>query len=109
MMKIVSIILAIASLGTGLIAAWTWYKASKVQIDLGYIYPGSPPGATFKRMGMEFPRTCESGEPELQRLNEMSATWDAISEASQSNKVAAIWTAASVALGGFSAIASALA
>jgi len=46
MMRLASILLALAALGTALLAAYKWYKASTVEIDLGYTYPGSQPGET---------------------------------------------------------------
>ncbi len=97
-MRLASILLALAALATGLLAAYKWYKASTVEIDLGYTYPGSQPGETYRRMGMEFPRFPESGDHELSQINETAATWDAMKEAANLNKVAAVWTAASVAL-----------
>jgi hypothetical protein len=109
MMRLASILLALAALATGLLAAYKWYKASTVEIDLGYTYPGSQPGATYRRMGMELPRFPESGDPELKQINETAATWDAMKEAAKLNKVAAVWTAASVALGALSAIVGAIA
>ena len=60
-------------------------------------------------MGMELPRFPESGDPELRQINETAATWDAMKEAATLNKVAAVWTAASVALGALSAIVGAIA
>jgi hypothetical protein len=109
MTKTAVIVLALAAFVTGLFAAYKWYQASIVQIDLGYIYPGCPPGATYRRGGMMLPRIAESGDPDMQRINEISATWAAVSEASRLNKVAAKWTAASVALSALSAIAGSLA
>jgi hypothetical protein len=106
LMKSVVIVFALAALFTGLKAAKEWHKASKIQVDLGYDYPGAPP--TYRRMGREWKRTPESGEPEIQRLNEIVATWDAISESSQINKGAAQWTAVSVGASAISAIFSAL-
>jgi hypothetical protein len=96
MMKILTVALAVAALIAGLKAAYEWHKASGVVIDLGYIQPGLPP--TYRRMGVDFLRTPESGEPEEQRMNEMAATWEAIQESSRINKSAAVWTAGAVAL-----------
>jgi hypothetical protein len=108
MMRLSSILLALAALGTGLLAAYKWYKASKVQIDLGYTYPGSQAGETYRRMGMELPRFPEPGDAELKQMNEISATWDAMNEAAKLNKVAAAWTAVYAALGALSAIVGAI-
>ena len=76
MMRLASILLALVALATGLLAAYKWYKASTVEIDLGYKYPGSQRGETYRRMGMELPRFPESGETEQRRINETAATWD---------------------------------
>jgi hypothetical protein len=65
MIRLSSILLALAALGTGLLAAYKWYKASKVQIDLGYTYPGSQAGETYRRMGKELTRSPEPMEAEL--------------------------------------------
>ncbi len=109
MMKFLSILLALGASVTGLVAAYKWYRASTVQIDLGYTFPGSQAQETFTRMGMECPRHPEPVDPELKQMNEMAATWDAMNEAAKLNKVAAAWTAGSVFLWALSAIVGALA
>jgi hypothetical protein len=48
-------------------------------------------------------------DAKLKQMNEICATWDAMNEAAKLNKVAAAWTAASVALGALSAIVGAIA
>jgi hypothetical protein len=98
MMKLLSILLAIAALGTGLRAAYKWYKASQVQPHFGYTYPRSQSGETFRRMGMVLLRIPEPTDPELKQMNEASANLDALNEAATLNKSAAAWTAVSVAL-----------
>jgi hypothetical protein len=103
-MKCLNTLLALAASGTGGWAAYKWYNASKVGIDLGFTYPGMPPGETYSRMGVDFPRTAESGDPAMQQMNETAATWDAMKKAAHLNKVAAAWTAFSVALGALSVI-----
>lgn len=57
---------------------------------------------------MEFPRTPEPVDPELQQMNAISATWDAVTEAAKLNKEAAAWTAVSVILSALSATAGAV-
>jgi hypothetical protein len=84
-------------------------QASEVQIDLGYTYPGSQAGETYRYMGMELTRYPEPMDAKLKQMNEICATWDAMNEAAKLNKVAAAWTAASVALGALSAIVGAIA
>ncbi len=101
-MKAASIIFAIAALMAGLKAAYQWYKASDVQIDLGYDYPGAP--KTYRRMGLEVRRTPESGDPDLQRMNEIMATWEAVQESSKINKGAAKGTAFAVGLSAISSV-----
>jgi hypothetical protein len=100
--SVVVIILALAALITGLLGAWKWYRSSEVKLDLGHYYPGAPP--TYSRMGIEFPRGVASGDPDLERMNEIAAIWEAMSEAGPLNKHAALWTAASVALGALCAV-----
>jgi hypothetical protein len=101
-MKAATIVFAIAALMAGLKAAHEWYKASNVEIDLGYDYPCAP--KPYRRMGMEIPRTPEPGVPELQRMNEIMATWEAVQESSRINKGAAKWTALSVGLSAMSSV-----
>jgi hypothetical protein len=108
-MKTWSAILALLAALTGLCAAYKWYKASKIEIELGYIYPGTKDGETFERNGLTLPRQPQSGDPELNRINEIAATWAAINQASKLNKEAALWTALSVALAGAASIVGALA
>lgn len=84
-MKIASFALAVSALLTGLLAAWKWYKASKVEIiplwqQLGVIEPpgGDPSGWIFGVM--------QAGR-----------------ESAALNQTAALWTAASVTLSGLAA------
>ena len=79
-----------------------------MQPDLGYIYPGSQPGETYRRGGMELLRFPEPTDPELKQMNESAATLDALNEAASLNKSAAVWTAGSVALSALSAIVGAV-
>jgi hypothetical protein len=105
--KLFEILFTIAAASAGLIAAWKWYLASAVQIDLGYVYPGCPQAATYRRGGIDLPRGHASGDPEITRINEIAATWEAINESSRLNRAAALWTAASTASAALSAIAGA--
>jgi hypothetical protein len=57
------------------------------------------PGATYVRHGIEMPRAMEPVDSELKQMNEIDATWDAMSRASKMNTVAALWTAGSVGFG----------
>ena len=109
MVRLSSILLALAAFGTGLLAAYKWYKASEVPIDLGYTYPGSQAGETYRRMGTESSRLPEPVDEDLKWMNEISATWDAMNKAAKLNKDAAAWTAASVAFFSLSAIVGAIA
>lgn len=97
-MKTLAIIgLAVAAFVAGIVAAWKWYRSSKVEIDLGYGLPWDQ--STYTRMGIEMPRRPEPFEPEQKWMNDISATWEAMNQTARLNKVAAIWTAASVTLG----------
>ena len=87
MLKLASIILALAALGTGLAAAWQWYAASKVQ-----------PYPNWK---------IEPVVPTLAQMGWTSATMEAFEKAGQLNARAALWTGGSVVLSALSAIASA--
>jgi len=90
--KSISILLAAGALITGLKAAYHWHASSLVEI-----YPGW---------------TSERPEPvdrELRQIAQYGATLTAVAQSAAQNKVAAIWTAASVILGGASSILGALA
>ena len=107
-MKLTSILLAVGALLTGLWAACKWYGASNVKVDLGYSIPGINDDETFERFGMTMRRGPESGDSELNRMNEIMAIWDASDKAAKLNRVAALWTAASVFLGSFSSVIGSL-
>ena len=109
MMKFVSILFALAALVTGLLAAYKWYNASNVGIDFGYTYPGSRAGETYTRGGIKSSRFLEPTDDVQKQMNEMDATLDAMKEAAKLNKVAARWTAATVAFSALSAILGILA
>lgn len=101
-MKCLTLALVVIAMAVGLKAAWEWYKASAVEIDFGYPGPGLPP--TYRRLGQDFPRMPESGDPEMQRMNEIAATWEATQQSSAINRRAALWTAASVILGAITTV-----
>lgn len=107
--KVVSIVAAMIAFATGLHAAWKWLQASKVDVDLGYCLPGEPNPGTYWRMGIELQRTPEPVDPVLSQMNETAATWEAMSQGAALNKVAAKWTAISVAFSALSAVVGALA
>jgi hypothetical protein len=79
--------LAVAALGSGLIAARKWYAASKIQ-----------PKANWR---------TEPVAPVLSNMGWTSGTLEAFERAGQLNAKAALWTAASVVLSALSAIAGA--
>jgi len=82
-MKEASIAFAAIALVTGLVAAWHWYQSSKVEIDPGW----NPPGTGGR---------IEPVMPDLRQLDIEVATNNAFRRSGQLNKVAALWTAASV-------------
>ena len=78
-MKTLAIIgLAVAAFVAGIVAAWKWYRSSKVEIDLGYGLPWDQ--STYTRMGIEMPRRPEPFEPEQKWMNDISATWEAMNQ-----------------------------
>jgi hypothetical protein len=92
-MKYVSIGIAVLSLGAGLIAAWYWYKASRVHI-------------------LPFWRT-DTGVMEPLDVGQSNAAWivaqlQTTQTSGRLNGIAALWTAAAVILGGISSIVSSL-
>jgi hypothetical protein len=95
--RLITIAFAAMAFLTGLTAAWYWYGSSKVAIDPGWRSPANPSGP------------MEPVEPEAQQMAWTAATLKALNEAAALNKVAASWTAVSVALNAASAILGALA
>ena len=90
-MKCVSVIFAILALAIGLKAAFTWYQASRVEIDPGW--------------------TSAHPEPVDEILKQMawnSAIIGAARKSSELNRVAAFWTAVSIVFGGISNVAGSL-
>jgi hypothetical protein len=88
-LRIFSIFLAIIALVSGLIAAWYWYKSSKVPIDPGWSGPTEPV------------------VPEQQQMDWTVAILKATREVADLNKTAALWTALSVAFAAASTIVGA--
>ena len=99
---------AILAAATGFKAAWEWWKSSKIQTELGYTYPGACSGETYVRHGIERVRGFEPLDEDQKLVNEVDATWDAMSRASKLNTIAAQWTAASVALSALCSILGAV-
>jgi hypothetical protein len=91
-MKCTSLILAILSAGFGLIAAYKWYRASRVNF------------VPFEKVdGRLVPVPMDDVHVWISNLRHTLETSGGL------NKHAALWTAASVALAGLSALAVALA
>jgi hypothetical protein len=88
-MKTTSIILALLAGVTGLVAAAYWYRGSGVKI--------------VPRVGARFGGMAAPGAPWL------SGSLDAFKEAARLNKIASLWTAASVFLGAASSVIGAFA
>lgn len=78
-MKIVGLILAFISFGSGLLATYYWYRASKVGISPGW--------------------TVESGELDRNIMGWVTGCMIAFTESGNLNKRAAGWTALAVASG----------
>lgn len=109
MIKCVELVLAMAGLITGLVAALKWREASTVKGDLGYLLPDPQAGRTYVRGGVRLARHPESGDPEVQRMNEMDDLVAQLQDAAYLNKAAAIWTAWSVTLNAAATLAPFLA
>ncbi len=105
-MKCASITFAIVALGTGLLAAFYWYKSSRITIgptgpDWGL--PGT--GAHIEPVIPE----AKALDMSVANMRDNQAVIDAIKIAAALNKVAALWTAASVTASAVSAILGATA
>ena len=90
-MKIAEIVLAMLAFVTGLIAAWYWYRASKITADPGWGHNG----------------LVEPGNRSAAKDAWIAAMLKSASESARLNKIAALWTAMAVALTGISSIAAA--
>jgi hypothetical protein len=82
-MKSRSIACAFIALVTALIAAWHWYRSSKVGIDPGWSVPGA--GGHI-----------EPVDPARRQLDLDAATITAFHESAMLNKIASLWTAVSL-------------
>lgn len=91
--KAISLSLALLSSGTGLIAARYWLKASGIEVI-----------PLWLRLGQIEPLIRDQTQDQS-----INALHEAYTASSGLNATAAKWTAASVALGGLSALAGALA
>lgn len=89
-MKIAEIAIAILAFVTGLVAAWYWYRASKITADPGW----GPNGL------------AEPGVHSAAQDAWIAAMLQSASESARLNKIAALWTAVTVALTGISSIAA---
>ena len=107
-LKLAGLLAAGAATCTGLPAAQLWWRASSTEVELGYSAPCEPSPGRFSVMGVEVQRRPERGDSELQRLNETSATGDALRVGSAENHAVARWTAVSVLLGAMATAASTL-
>ncbi len=88
-MRSITVAFAIAALGTGLMAARYWYKSSKIDVHSGW--------------------PVEPGDTMLAQIGWIAGIMENITKAAELNKLAAVWTAASVLLSAASAIVGCLA
>ena len=101
-LSIASIVLAIAGLVVGLLAAHYWLKASKIKIDPGW--RSDPPQSAD-----EARKPTEPGDPQLSQMSWTMATIKAAVESADLNKIAARLTAVAVLLSAVSSVLGALA
>jgi len=87
-MKIVEIAIAILAAVTGMVAAGYWYRASRITADPGW----GPNGL------------ARPGIHSAEQDGWIVAMLQSASESAHLNKIAALWTAVTVALTGISAI-----
>jgi hypothetical protein len=84
----------VSTLGTGLLAAWYWYKSSKAGPSEDYITTYIDTAEAVK-------------DTPLNSYRQIAGMMIDSFEASRLNKLAAIWTAISVVLGGLTTVAGA--
>jgi hypothetical protein len=105
--KSISIAFAIVALGTGLIAAFYWYKSSKVPINQNHGPDWGLPGTGVPIEPVEPQR--KTLDISIANIEGIIATNEAIKKAARLNQSAALWTAASVVSSACSAILGAMA
>lgn len=91
-MKVIEVLLAICGCIAGLMSAWYWLKASSVSAEPIWSKYGS----------------VESGVHSLSQEGWIGGMLDATLKSARLNKIAARWTAATVALTAIGALVSAL-
>lgn len=96
-MRELGTVLAALAAGTGLIAAWYWYRSGKISISIGW------------RPKVVFRGPVDPAEEQQELMEWTVATIDAFSVAGRLNRTAALWTAASVILSAATAVVSSLA
>jgi hypothetical protein len=79
-MKCLVILLAFATCGTGIWAAWKWHLSSLVSVELGISHPPLQIGG---------PRILQTADESLLRQREIAATWEAMNQTAYLNRVAA--------------------
>lgn len=99
-MRVIITVLKVAEFATGLIAAWYWYRSSKVDYNFMKKLTGKSPSIEEQ---------YSHYNPKLDIMNTAISTKASFRQAAQLNKTAALWTAASVALSVASTIIGALA
>lgn len=96
-----AVILSVLAFGTGLVAAYYWYRSSQIQPDPGWrVGPPSPELTDL--------RPIEPLDLEAKNSGRVLAAVQAFSESAELNKRAAIWTAVSVAFAAISSICGSL-
>lgn len=73
------VVLMLAALGTGLMAAWCWFKASRVRVQPSW--------------------DIEPADAEASMGGWIAGSMTAFAESGRLNKIAALWTAVAVILG----------
>jgi len=93
-MKLITLLFALIAVGTGVKAAWLWYKASVISPDPGWQNPLAPtPAAPIEPLD----RTQAQGQW-------ISVMLESAERSAALNSLASRWTAASVLFSGFSAL-----
>ncbi|MEA2913929.1 MAG: hypothetical protein QOJ15_6010 [Bradyrhizobium sp.] len=105
-MKCTSIVFAVIALVSGLLAAWFWLKSSKVKIG--------PLGPKWRLPGTGVPTEPylpdqKAQEMFVKNMMDSQEIVNAALDSARLNKVASLWTAASVLCGGVASITGTLA
>jgi len=100
----VSATLVVMSAASGLWAAYKWYQASQVQVGSANRLLGQP-GDTTGRLDTSAAPMPGTPDPAVAMKDQVNAVWEATRQMTQLSRLAALWTAISLATFALSVLA----